>query len=234
MIKKFLAFTLGEILIALTVIGVVAVLVMPQLVLGQKAAKAKAQFNTAYAILAKSIAEMDADEVSTDPKNYVKAGAFYPILKQYQKVTIDCGVYAATNDSVCISTTNRDNSSDYTIRKNNNTKMNAYMLDDGAFVINNGMLFVIENPANNPNGLLVSIDINGKNNRPNKWGWDLFTFEIVKGDVLPVGAPGTTAAWSTNPATYCDANSNSDLNGMTCGYYASTDQDYFKKLYNGH
>ena len=102
--------------------------------------------------------------------------------------------------------------------------MNAHMLDDGAFVINNGMLFVIENPANNPNGLLVSIDINGKNNRPNKWGWDLFTFEIVKGDVLPVGAP----------ATYCDANSNSDLNGMTCGYYASTDQDYFKKLYNGH
>ena len=170
---------------------------MPQLVLGQKAAKAKAQFNTAYAILAKSIAEMDADEVSTAPKNYVKAGAFYPVLKQYQKVTIDCGVYAATNDSVCISTTNRDNTSDYTIRKNNNTKMNAHMLDDGAFVINNGMLFVIENPANNPNGLLVSIDINGKNNRPNKWGWDLFTFEIVKGDVLPVGAPGTTAAWST-------------------------------------
>lgn len=40
--------------------------------------------------------------------------------------------------------------------------MNAHMLDDGAFVINNGMLFVIENPANNPNGLLVSIDINGK------------------------------------------------------------------------
>ena len=164
MIKKFLAFTLGEILIALTVIGVVAVLVMPQLVLGQKEAKAKAQFNTAYAILAKSIAEMDADEVSTDPKNYVKAGAFYPVLKQYQKVTIDCGVYAATNDSVCISTTNRDNSSDYTIRKNNNTKMNAHMLDDGAFVINNGMLFVIENPANNPNGLLVSIDINVQTN----------------------------------------------------------------------
>ena len=50
MIKKFLAFTLGEILIALTVIGVVSVLVMPQLVLGQKAAKAKAQFNTAYAM----------------------------------------------------------------------------------------------------------------------------------------------------------------------------------------
>ena len=234
MIKKFLAFTLGEILIALTVIGVVAVLVMPQLVLGQKAAKAKAQFNTAYAILAKSIAEMDADEVTTDPKSYSASGSFYPVLKKYQKVTIDCGKYNITNDSVCLSTSNRDEVSDYTIRKSDNTKMNAHLLDDGAFVINNGMLFAIENVTNNPNGLLVSIDINGKNNRPNKWGWDLFTFEIVKGDVLPVGAPGTTATWSTNPATYCSASSNSNLNGITCAYYASTDQDYFKKLYNGH
>lgn len=234
MIKKFLAFTLGEILIALTVIGVVAVLVMPQLVLGQKAAKAKAQFNTAYAILAKSIAEMDADEVTTDPNNYMTAGSFYPVLKRYQKVTIDCGVYADTNDSVCISTKNLSKAADYTTRKNNNIKMDSYILDDGSFVINNGMLLAVENPANLPLGLLVSIDINGKNNRPNKWGWDLFTFEIVKGDVLPVGAPGTTATWSENPAQYCDANSNSSLNGMTCAYYASTDQDYFKKLYNGH
>lgn len=234
MIKKFLAFTLGEILIALSVIGVVAILVMPQLVIGQKAAKAKAQFNTAYAILAKSISEMDADEVTTDPKNYMEAGAFYPVLKKYHKVTIDCGKYSATNDSVCISTTNRDNVSDYTIRKKDTTKMNANLLDDGAFVINNGMLFVVENPANNPNGLLVSIDINGKNNRPNKWGWDLFTFEIIKGDVLPVGAPGTTATWSANPAQYCSETSNSNLNGMTCAYYASTNQDYFKDLYKGH
>lgn len=233
MIRKKLGFTLSEILIALTVIGVVAVLVMPQLVLGQKAAQAQAQFSTAYSLLAKSIADMDADDVSVDPKDYLAAGSFYPVLKKYQKITIDCGVYQATNDSVCISTTNRDSTSDYLNRKGN-TKMDANLLDDGAFVLNNGMLFAVENNTNNPNGLLVLIDINGKNKRPNRLGYDLFAFEIVKGDVLPVGSPGTLAKWSNNPSTYCNDTSSSNLNGMTCAYYAATDQEYFKKIYNGH
>ena len=70
MIKKIFAFTLSEILIALSVIGVVAVLVMPQLVAGSKAGKAKAQFNTAYTLMAKAITDMDADDVSIDPNKY--------------------------------------------------------------------------------------------------------------------------------------------------------------------
>lgn len=233
MIKKSLAFTLGEILIAMSVIGVVAVMVMPQLVLGQKAAQAQAQFNTAYSILAKSIADMDADEVSSDPKNYMTAGSFYPVIKQYNKITIDCGVYNATNDSVCISTTNRDQVSDYLNRKGN-TKMDPQFLDDGAFVLNNGMLFAVENPQNHPYGLLVLIDINGKNKRPNRLGFDLFAFEILNGDILPLGAPGTTAKWSDDPDKYCNKNDGSNLNGMTCAFFAATDQEYFHKLFNGH
>ena len=81
--KKF-GFTLGEILIALAVIGVVAGLVLPQLVTGQKAAQARAQFNTAYSLLAKSIADMDADNVSVDPASYGAPQALYKILKEYQ------------------------------------------------------------------------------------------------------------------------------------------------------
>lgn len=233
MIRKKLGFTLGEILIALTVIGVVAVLVMPQLVLGQKAAQAQAQFNTAYSLLAKSIADMDADDISVDPKDYMAGASFYRALKQYQKITIDCGVYQATNDSVCISTVNGNNASDYLNRKGN-VKMNYTYLDDGAFVLNNGMLFAIENPTNHPYGLLVIIDINGKNKRPNRLGYDLFAFEIVKGDVLPLGAPGTTAMWSDDSAKYCSKNGNEANNGMTCAFFAATNQDYFKEIYNGH
>ena len=111
--------------------------------------------------------------------------------------------------------------------------MNAHYLDDGAFVINNGMLFAVENPENHPDGLLVLIDINGKNKRPNRLGYDLFAFEVVEGDVLPLGAPGTTEKWSKTPSSFCDNGSSAD-NGMTCAYFASTDDDYFRKLYNGH
>lgn len=54
MMKKSFGFTLGEILIALSVIGVVASLVIPQLVNGHKAGEAQAQFNTGIFTYSKS------------------------------------------------------------------------------------------------------------------------------------------------------------------------------------
>ena len=235
--KKF-GFTLGEILIALGVIGVVAALVLPQLVTGQKAAEAKAQFDTAYSLLAKSIADMDADNVSVDPASYNVSQSLYNTLKHYQRVTIDCGDYASEtkNTSVCIgqSGAHANDSEDnyYIYNKSSNTKANIRRLDDGAFVINNGMMFAFENPNNGYKW--VSIDINGKNKLPNRWGWDLFTFELVKGDILPLGAPGTSEPYSTSPQQYCSAHETGNENGATCGYYAATDEDYFKNLYLGH
>lgn len=248
MMKKIFGFTLGEILIALGVIGVVAALVIPQLVNGHKAGTARAQFDTAYSLLAKTIVEMEADDVPVEPANYKTTGTFYHKFKNYNKVTIDCGQYEKTNPSVCFSTSNR---ADDTAYKNHlgeqlEERTEKNLLDDGAFVLNNGMLVMIENVDNNPNGLLISIDINGKNKNPNMWGYDLFTFELAKGgQLLPVGAPGTgiksdgtLKTWSNPEKTskYCSKESDASAlyNGITCSYNAVTDQDYFKKLYNGH
>ena len=83
---------------------------------------------------------------------------------------------------------NKDNYHIY--NRHSNSKIDIRYLSDGAFVINNGMLFAFTNPVSYK---WITIDINGKNKMPNRWGWDLFTFELVKGDILPVGAPGTTA-----------------------------------------
>lgn len=229
MIKKSLAFTLGEILIALTVIGVVAVLVMPQIVLGQKAAKAKSQFNTAYSLMAKAIADMDSDEISINPNDYKTGGSFINEFKKYNKITID-------------NYTLSENVRYKTRSKGTQVSANMNYFDDGKFVLNNGMIVMLENPNNNPNGLLVSIDINGEK-QPNKWGYDLFTFEVIGDDIYPVGAPETGQAtnaknlWGANRANvkkYCDDNEQSNLNGITCGYFAASDEEYFKKLYNGH
>lgn len=234
MIRKKLGFTLGEILIALTVIGVVAVLVMPQLVLGQKAAQAQAQFNTAYSLLAKTIADMDADDILKDPKTYATR-EFYNTFRNYNKITIDCGgINSSTNTSVC------PTNSDYK-NMTGQTNINADILDDGAFVLNNGMLFSIENcPGCNPtlygkdHALWVTVDINGKNKRPNRWGYDLFTFQVTKDGVLPLGSPGTDSKFSATPETYCEKGKNVALNGATCAFQAASNQDYFKEIYNGH
>jgi len=238
--KKF-GFTLGEILIALAVIGVVASLILPALTAGQKSAEARAQFNTAYSLVGKTIADMDADNVSVDPASYNTSQSLYAAVKKFQRITIDCGTFSTStkNTSVCIGknsggASDKDNYRIY--NKKSNTKINMNRVDDGAFVINNGMMFAFENPGSSDtqNYKWITIDINGKNKMPNRWGWDLFTFELVKGDILPLGAPGTTAAYSTDPSTYCNPNGTGNENGATCAYFASTNEDYFKELYNGH
>lgn len=243
--KKFLAFTLGEILIALSVIGVVAVLVMPSVVIGQKAAKAKAQFNTAYAQIAKAVQEMDANGTSTDPNKYKTAGSFYPELKKYMKVTNDCGKNSEViNSKICVSS----NSTDFNYKsRSGQNNLSQSLVNNGAFVTSNGMLIMIDNQDDNPDGLLITVDINGKSNRPNTYGIDVFTFEVIKdGEVLPLGAPGTTKKWSERPASNCQSvelspdgsdgtgNNTTSTNGATCAFYAATNQNYFKSIYKGH
>lgn len=63
---------------------------MPQLVASSKAGKAKAQFNTAYTLMAKAITDMDADDVSIDPNKY-PTRTFYDKIKPYNKIGVDCG-----------------------------------------------------------------------------------------------------------------------------------------------
>lgn len=239
MIKKIAGFTLGEVLIALSVIGVVAVLVMPQLVLGQKAAKSKAQFDTAYSLVAKAIADMDSDDVSTDPSKY-PTRTFFPKFKEYNKFIIDCGLNnTSPNTSVCPSST------DY-VNIKGSTKISKDLLDDGALVLNNGMLMAVENCVGcgygTDHNLWVVVDVNGKNSRPNRLGYDLFIFQILDGEVLPLGSPGTDKLFSEKPEDYCCVSTvqkscstkSAALNGYTCAFFAASDEEYFKKIYNGH
>lgn len=244
MLKKSLGFTLGEILIALGVIGVVAALVIPQLINGHKAGTAKAQFNTAYSMISKAIADMDADNISVEPASYTAAGSFYPQFKKYIKYSVDCGKYAATNESVCMSTTRSEASPYKRLNGTNFTSGENILLDDGCIVATNGMMFCIENPENNAHGLLIIVDINGKNKNPNRLGYDLFAFELLKGGELqPVGANGTgqatgaKTAWGKNETSvnnYCDATKNSAWSGITCAYKAATNEEYFSDLYKKH
>lgn len=242
MIKKTFAFTLSEILIALSVIGVVAVLVMPQLVAGQKAAKAKAQFNTAYTLMARAVTDMDADDVAIDPIKY-PTRTFYPKFRQYNKIGTDCGFEPgqSSNKSICPGTGGkvyRQFSSGGAIATD--------LMDDGAFVLNNGMLVAIENCKNcgygTDHNIWLIVDVNGRDYTPNKIGYDVFVFQVTKEGVLPLGAPGTDKKFSENPENYCcDARLNpgctvasAKYNGYTCAYFASTDEDYFKRIFSGH
>lgn len=249
--NKKLAFTLAEVLIAITVIGAVSALVIPQVLMGQKAAQARSQFNTAYSILAASIAKMDADNVSVKPITYHSdPKILYNILKKYNKVSHDCG---QGSDSLT------DYNSEFLCEPNPDYTGLRTCEVAGSFILNNGMLVIVEY---DPNGIscssdilynnidkypifmpaayadeislyietreavVVSIDINGNNKKPNKRGYDVFTFQLIDGDIVPVGSEKSFTHET------CNLNSTSKETLMACTQAAATDEDYFKKLYN--
>ena len=63
-------------------------------------------------------------------------------------------------------------------------------------------------------------------NPPNRWGYDLFTFKFIDGELRTMGSTGT----NYSAAVYCNLNSTSNINGIGCAHYAKNNTDYFKKI----
>ncbi|MBR1424975.1 type II secretion system protein [bacterium] len=256
--KKSFAFTLAEVLIAMTIIGAVSALVMPQLILGQKSNKARAQFNTAYSILTQAVTDMDADSVSVKQSSYEESSDFLAVLKNYVKVTQDCGT------TLCEPKPSYPSS----------------LRNQRAFILNNGMLFIAEKapkqivirPSNlgyneytekiaendlNKNSwisyfipeakaaiiplqpnyrertgvILVTVDVNGNSKPPNKRGYDVFSFQLVDGDIVPVGGPGTFAQLTNCSRSSNGMNLDFADSQMACSNEAAIDENYFKTVY---
>ena len=236
-IKKF-GFTLGEILMALAIIGIISTLTIPHLNAGKMASQSKAEFDTAYANLSRAVSEMEADEIDVTSEHFAAARSFYPVLKDYFNIALDCGVGVKSDVAgPCPKYKSGGNN----LKNINGTVISDYEIyNDGAFVTNNGMLIMIENPSKstpNPDGLLVTVDINGKIKPPNKLGYDIFTFEVTKGQVVPVGsALSKNAEWKADPEKYCNKDDKSVSSwqaGITCSLFAVSNDDYFQKIYNG-
>ncbi len=248
MIKNRFGFTLVEALITLGIIGVIAGLTIPSAIAGRMATQARAQFDTAYAILNQTVADMISDGVDLVGGRFIRVqGSMYDQFKSYMRVSVDCGIgtSVSSNSRICAGSQLKNSYETFAGKSGANVN---WLIDDGSFVLHNGMLVGFENPTNGYGYPSISIDINGKTKPPNRWGWDMFTFQLMGEDLLPVGAAGTRHAedagnaefsFGANPDKWCDVNNISTattsdkFNGITCAYKALEDEDYFKKIYRG-
>ena len=81
-------------------------------------------------------------------------------------------------------------------------------------------------PEDVANKLIIVIDVNGWQNRPNKLGHDMFAFELTaKGKLAPMGTEDTV--YTEDVA--CSLTSSAPTNGYGCTSKALYDKDYFKK-----
>lgn len=223
--KRKLAFTLAEVLITLGIIGIVAAITIPQLVNNYKAKRLRTQFLKSYSTIQQAFKEMEADDVSTDPTTY-NTLEYYKTFMNYLQAPMDCGI-GDNKYLPCVYM--RDSSSkDYKPYKTYNGKTNASMIlfDDGQIVLQDGTLLLFENYAPRMR-VFVSVDLNGYNNKPNRWGYDLFTFQLVDNQLKAMGDTGTTY---TDLSTYCNVNSQDEYNGIACAKKALSDSEYFKNI----
>lgn len=230
-------FTLAEVLITLGIIGVVAAITIPGLMTRINNIKLQAQFKEGYSLLAQAVRMYNQDEEATIE---AKIGMYKQFMKYFKGAT-DCGntTEVADDSEYCmVRQSNVDNTpgtvtnKDYQYKNyaKNTEFINTIVLDDGQFFLNNGMLIMFNANSANP---FISIDINGKLQKPNAWGHDVFTFELQNSEkeggyiLVPMGTKGTTYP---NPEQFCSKTSNSTSNGLTCSYYAMQNNNYFKEL----
>ncbi len=229
--KAKAAFTLAEVLITLGIIGVVAAMTMPVLITNQKAHKLKSQYLKAYSEISQALKMMKYDEISLDPKSYAganKQGKFIDVFSSYFKVAHLCGdnagINAKRNKDLCFYS---GDTSYMTL--DGKAKPSWALFDDGQFVLLDGALIMLENPYSSANApIFIHVDINGKNAKPNRLGFDVFTFVITDSEeMVPMGHNGTTYS---NPASYCNPKVSNPYNGFACAYEAMNRTEYFKTV----
>lgn len=88
-----------------------------------------------------------------------------------------------------------------------------------------GTLLMFENSY----GVMISVDVNGAGQPPNRWGYDLFTFQLLDSELLPMGNPKTIY---NDEKKYCNPTSSNLLNGIGCAEKAIKDLNYFKQIVN--
>ncbi|MCD8024175.1 MAG: type II secretion system GspH family protein, partial [Candidatus Gastranaerophilales bacterium] len=215
-----LAFTLAETLITLAIIGVVAAMTIPGVLNHTKETQLRTGLKKAQSVLSEALELMMYDTgILPNQENY-STYEFLITLKTYLSGLKDCGKDSCNPSSNGYRT------------YNNSSVVDSTPFDDGQMVISDGMIYYVENYTLSPTGtILLTVDVNGYT-KPNRWGHDLFTFEIENktGRLLPMGAPDTT--YYGKETVYCSNTSSNARNGAGCTYKAITEKDYFKKLPN--
>lgn len=221
-------FTLAEVLITLGIIGVVAAMTIPTLIANTRAAQLKSRYFKSYSTITQALKLMQSDDVSMDNADF--AFDFYKLFMNYLSAPYDCGLggnigagQGNKKEIPCYKSSTGNSAIPYKSLDGKSNFDQSY-LDDGQIAMQDGSLFLFEN---NVGRIFISVDLNGYNNKPNRAGYDLFTFQYIDGELLPMGDSRTLYP---DVDKYCSLTSSSSLNGITCASKVKSDADYFKKL----
>lgn len=210
---------------------------MPTLMASTQKKELQTALKKAYSTLSQALMMYENDN-GWPVTSKLEVGQLKPILMKYINTAKDCGI-GTEGDKACMPNkayvSNPDDYKDIYKTFNGKNNINYALFDDGQFVMNDNMFVMIENgyqsryPDATVARVWISVDVNGFNKKPNRFGQDLFMFQIDdKGALLPMGAEGTEY-YSENDA-YCSSVSLSSLNGAGCTAKALNDEGFWKGM----
>lgn len=228
---KLKAFTLAEVLITLGIIGVVSAIIIPMLMTNYKAHVFRSRFLKTYSLLTQTLKIAQEDDVYLlENVGYASENRYQmrDVFKRYLVGSVDCDNPRNSRLKSCLRIT-YGKKDDYkygykTLYSKDIDLTNQGLFDDGELLLSDGTL-IFFNADSQMVGLHV--DINGVQFPPNRWGYDLFTFQLIDGYLVPMGNSGTKY---TDINLYCSLNGSNNLNGIACTTMAVSDTDYFKRV----
>lgn len=196
---------------------------LPALVQNYQGKILKEQLTKQYSAITNIMQKMNYDLGNLKVEDF-EHSTFAPQFKKYLNKIKDCQNVGCEDLGIT------DENGTTRVSKNyktyNNQNLTNGFLDDGQMITTDGAFYLIEN-VGHTGKIFISVDVNGLYKKPNRWGHDLFTFQIFdNGKVVPMGAEGTTYSGANN----CSATSTSTTNGIGCTYKALTDKNYFRNL----
>lgn len=199
--KKINGFTLAEVLLTLAIIGVVAAMTIPTLIMKEQNEQYVAGFRKAHEVLTEATARISDDNFD-DPYSAFDSNGVLNTYAKYLNIAKNCG-----SGTGCLPGKVRV--------LNGATALEDWDAENDGYgekaILADGMCMDFL-PAAHSDGhspiATVLLDINGKND-PNILGLDIFEFEIFEdGKVLPMGHDETdeviaSECSSTGPGMYC-------------------------------
>ena len=221
---------MAEVLITLGIIGVVAAMTMPVLIGNYQRKALETSFKKSYSVISQAMLKLINDEGYVPKAANIDGYSGSMLIRKYFIGVIDCFNKSTGMSVNCVSS--QDFSSWFdTFYKTYNKKTLAgsahWWFDDGMFVAADGSFIFVDN--SNTENLLIGVDTNGAK-APNLLGHDVFLFELDAETGALRGYDGSNNR-DDETSKYCDKNSTSGLNGLSCSFEALKNPDeYFKNL----
>lgn len=180
MIKQKKGFTLAEVLLTLTIVGIVAALTIPSLMQNIQDQDLKVKWKKAFSNISGVMPRIVADKISLKG-NFSNSDSMRDLFLPYLNVVKTCNQGANNGNCWPSNITFYDNTPDTP------SENSGVILSDGTLL---NFIFLNSNCINSVNDILrcgsINIDVNGLKG-PNKVGKDIYSVHVLENRIVPAG-----------------------------------------------